>query len=117
MTKLLKIDYNKLHSLKSNFENVYYQFQNTHEELLELIENSDCVDDEKIEQYYQYLKRYERKIRELKADFSDMDLINRKIQQSCLNNVKLLKKKRLVKLQSNMKQNNDEYYDDDDLPF
>lgn len=105
-----QIDYNELIYLKSNLENLYYYFKDQHNNLLNMIENSECLDDEKFDIYHSYVKEYESLISLLKSNFIQLESNNKKIE-SCFSQTKLLKKKRLTKLESKMDKN------DDDLPF
>lgn len=112
---LTSIDYNKMMELNSYFETIYLILKNSHQELLKIIENGDCFDSEKKDQLFSYIKEYEAKIIELKSDIFSIDAENKKIQ-SCLSETRLLKKKRLTKLESNMSKRMEEI-DPLDLPF
>ena len=106
-----QIDYNELFYLKNDLEDLYFYFKDQHNNLLNMIENSECLDDEKFDIYYYHIKEYESLISLLKSNFIQLESNNKKIE-SCISQTKLLKKKRLVKLESKMGKNEDDY-----LPF
>lgn len=118
----MKIDYNELANLKSGIEELYDYLQKSHNDILKVIETAECVDDDKFDQFHSNIKEYESKIELLKSDFLSLSSENKKIQ-SCVSQVKLLKKKRLTKIESNIRKTdiddleftNDSDYDD--LPF
>lgn len=110
------IDYNTLLNLKNELEEIYCNFNVTHTNLLKLIEDGECFDDDKIEILYSYIKEYESKILILKADFLLLDAENKKIE-SCYSEARLLKKRRLTTLQSRMDKRNIRNDEDEDLPF
>ena len=97
----MNIDYNEIMALKKQIEELYPFLKQTHQNLLNLLENLDCYDDEKIDTIHSYVKEYESTISLLKSDFLKVNSENKKIE-SCLSQVKLLKKKRLTKLESNI---------------
>ena len=118
----MKIDYNDLMGLNLEFEQLYAHLRNAHNQLLKLINEVECLDNEKIDIYHTHIKEYEAKIAILKSDFFSLESENKKIE-SCLSQTRLLKKKRITKLESNiskkMKIDEEmEFIDDDpDLPF
>ena len=115
LNKIMKIDYNDIMNFKQKIEELYPYLRKAHQNILNLLEDLECIDDEKFDQYYSYIKEYEAQIENIKSDFLMLSSENKKIE-SCLNQTKLLKKRRLSKLQSNM---NDKYDPDDPnyLPF
>jgi len=101
MTKKSEIDYNVLMGFKKEIEKLYTYLNKAHNDTLKLIENIECVNDENIDKYYYIIKEYESKIELLKADFLLLSSENKKIE-SLINQTKLLKKKRLTKIESNI---------------
>lgn len=97
----MKIDYNDIMKFKQEIEKLYPYLQNAHSKILKILEDAECLEDEKIDIFYSYIKEYESKLNILKADFLYLESETNKIE-SCLSQVKLLKKKRLTKIQSNM---------------
>lgn len=100
-----KVDYNELMNFKKEIEELYTFFISTHGKILKLIEDAECVDDDKVEEFYSYTKLYESKIESLKSDFYELSSEHKKLE-SCLNQTKLLKKRRVTKLESQMKNKN-----------
>lgn len=107
----MKIDYNELAKLKRSIEELYTYLQRTHHDFLKVIENAECVDDDKFDQFHSSVKEYESKMELLKSEFLSLSSENKKIE-SCFSQVKLLKKKRLTKIESNIRK-----VDMDDLEF
>ena len=108
------VDYNEIIRFKQKIENLYFYFQKAHQEILDLLEDAECFDDEKIDELHSFMKEYEAKLEVLKSDFHLLNSENNKIK-SCISQTKLLKKKRVAKLKSNMRLGEDD--DDRDLPF
>jgi len=100
-----KVDYNELMNFKKEIEELYTFFISIHGKILKLIEDAECVDDDKVEEFYSYTKLYESKIESLKSDFYELSSEHKKLE-SCLNQTKLLKKRRVTKLESQMKNKN-----------
>jgi len=120
-----KIDYNTIVNLKNEIETIYSNFEEIHEDFVGIFNNAECFDDEKLDEYHSYLKEYQSALDILKADFFKLKSNNKKIE-SCISQTKLLKKKRLSRLESNLRKKNkaknvygnyDPEYDPDDLPF
>jgi len=97
-----KINYNDIMNFKKELEELYYHFSETHKKILNFLEDAECIDDEKLDVFHSYIKEYESKIENLKSDFYQLSSEQKKLE-SCLSQVKLLKKRRLTKLESNMK--------------
>jgi hypothetical protein len=115
----MKIDYNELMRLNQEFEELFEYLKNAHNQLLRLINDAECLDDEKIDDCHTYIKEYEAKISLLKSNFYSLESENKKIE-SCLSQTRLLKKKRITKLESNISKNikvEDDDIDMSDLPF
>lgn len=118
----MKADYNKLMYLNIEVEYLYGYFKDTHQNLLNIVDIAECLDDEKSDEYHSYVKEYEASLELLKSNFLLLKSHNKKIE-SCISQTKLLKKKRLKKLESNISKNhynnydNDNDNDDDGLPF
>ena len=120
----MKIDYNDIMKFKQEIEKLYPYLQNAHAKILKTLEDVECLDDEKLDTFYSYMKEYESKLNILKSDFLLLESENKKIE-SCISQVKLLKKKRLTKIQSNINPKNpfdgedEELFDieDDGMPF
>ena len=108
------INYNDLMNLKENFEDIFEYFRDSHQELLNIIEDGNCFDDSKMDDFYSFLSEYESTLNLLKSDFYKLKSSNSNIR-TCISQTKLLKKKRLSKIQSNMKTGS--YNNDDELPF
>ena len=112
-----QIDYNKLVYLKQELEEIYIYFEEQHNNLLNMIENSECLDDEKYDIYHSNTKEYEALISLLKSNFMQLESKNKNIE-SCFSQTKLLKKKRLTKLDSKMNISLSQYNNDvNDIPF
>ena len=47
-----KVDYNDLIRLKQDIEKIYPFLENAHTKILKIIEDIECLDDEKIDIYY-----------------------------------------------------------------
>jgi len=111
----MEINYNNLMHVKQKIEDIYISFKKIHQNFLNVIEDSDCIDTEKIDTYYSYLKEYEAILEILNSNFSMLNAENKRIE-SCFSQTKVLKKKRLTKLNSkiNTEEEDDEYLD---LPF
>ena len=121
----MKIDYNNIVEFKKRVEILYDYFEKTHQNLLNLLEDAECIDDEKFDQYHSYLKEYDALLDTIKSKFFALESENKKIE-SCFSQTKLLKKRRLTKLESNMKRkyedkdDEDEFFDEEEnklLPF
>lgn len=112
----MKIDYNELMRLNQEFETLYSHLRDAHNEFLKIINDAECLDDEKIDIFHSYTKEYEAKIATLRSDFYSLESENKKIE-SCLSQTRLLKKKRVTKLESNISKNMKIEDDDLDLPF
>lgn len=97
-----KVNYNDIMNFKNELEELYGYFENTHKNILKFLEDAECIDDEKTDEFHSYIKEYESKLEILKSDFYQLSSENKKLE-SCLSQVKLLKKKRVTKLTSNMK--------------
>lgn len=106
-----KIDYNELMRFKKEIENLYLYLRKSHIDALKLIENIECIDTKNIDKYYSLIKEYEAKIELLKSDFLLLSSENKKIE-SLINQTKLLKKKRLTKIGSNIEEPDDEPVDE-----
>ena len=103
--------------LNREVEDLYIYFKDTHQNLLNIVDIGECLDDEKNDEYHSYVKEYEASLELLKSNFLLLKSHNKKIE-SCISQTRLLKKKRLKKLESNISKNHyhkDE--DDDGLPF
>ena len=117
-----KVDYNDIMQFKKELEELYDYFENTHKKVLKFLEDAECIDDEKVDDFHSHIKNYESKMENLKSDFYLLSSEQKKLE-SCLNQTKLLKKRRLTKLASNMKKPSnhgdlDEIFDEEkDLPF
>ena len=115
----MQVDYNEIIKFKKEIEKLYQYLKFSHENILKMIEDIECIDDEKFDMFHSLIKEYESKIEIIKSDFLLLNSENKKIE-SCLSQVKLLKKKRLTKIKSNMCDKSNDSYDDDeddDLPF
>ena len=112
MKKDKKINYNELIHFKKEIEELYIYMKKAHYDTLKLIENVECIDDENMDKYYTRIKEYESKIELLKSNFLLLSSENKKIE-SLINQTKLLKKKRLTKISSNM--TNEKYNDEDEF--
>lgn len=97
-----KINYNDIMEFKKEFEQLYVYFENTHLKILKLLEDAECIDDEKTDEFHSYIKEYESKLETLKSNFHELSSEHKKLE-SCLSQVKLLKKRRVTKIESNMK--------------
>lgn len=104
----VKVNYNDIMQFKKELEDVYYHFTETHKKILRFLEDAECIDDEKIDVFHSYIKEYESKLENLKSDFYQLSSENKKLE-SCLSQVKLLKKKRLIKIASNMKKPSNDF--------
>ena len=100
-----KVNYNDIMNFKKELEELYEYFKFTHEKILKLLEDAECVDDDKVDEFHSHIKEYESKLENLKSDFYQLSSEHKKLE-SCLNQTKLLKKRRLTKLASNMKKQN-----------
>lgn len=107
------INYNKLYELKNHIEEIYRYFNDIHSNFINLIEDAECLDDEKFDLFHSMIKEYDSDLNTLKSNFLTLKSDNKKIE-SCFSQTKLLKKKRMVKLNSKMSKD-DKY--DDDIPF
>jgi uncharacterized coiled-coil DUF342 family protein len=109
------VDYNDIMNFKNEIEELYSHFQNTHQKILKILEDSECIDDDKIDSFHSYIKEYESKLETLKSDFYQLSSENKKLE-SCLSQVKLLKKRRVTKIESNMKNSGKkwEFFDADE---
>lgn len=114
----MKIDYNDIMKFKIEIENLYPYLQNAHSKILKLLEEAECLDDEKIDTFYSYIKEYESRINVIKADFLYLESENKKLE-SCMSQVRLLKKRRLTKIESNINSKNSSWDGDpfEDHPF
>ena len=112
------VNYNDIMNFKKELEELYEYFNLAHKKILKLLEDAECVDDDKVDEFHSYIKEYESKLEILKSDFHLLSSEQKKIE-SCINQTKLLKKKRVTKLKSNMKKNIEdiEGEDGEDLPF
>lgn len=114
------IDKNQIWNVKIKLEDLHKELRYRHTELLEVMEDSDCIpDNEKdFNKFYSTLKLYESEIEKIKSMIISLKSHNTNIE-SQYNQVKLLKKRRNVKLESKLNLDNDcdNGYDDDDLPF
>lgn len=113
--KKQEIDYNDLIKFKSKIEELFYDISSLHEDYIEIINDGDCFDDDKIDDFYSYLKDYKSSFYLLKSDFNKLKSHNEKIK-SCMSQTKIMKKKRMSKLNSNMRDTSKDILDDD-LPF
>jgi len=102
----MNVDYNDVIKFKKEIEELYVYLKRTHENILNIIEDIECIDDDKFDTYYSYIKGYESKLDILKSDFFLLESENKKIK-SCISQIKLLKKKRLTKINSNIIIEND----------
>lgn len=109
----MPIDRNQIWKTKSKLEDLYNLFRKRHNEILELLDDADCISDEDSNKFYSLLKEYESDIEQVEARFLILKSNNTRIK-SLFNDTRLLKKRRLAKLESNMEYNRDY---DDDLPF
>jgi uncharacterized coiled-coil DUF342 family protein len=112
----MKVDYNELMQLNQEFDTLYSYLKNSHNNLLKIINEAECLDDEKIDIFHSYIKEYEAKLATLKSDFYSLVSENKKIE-SCLSQTRLLKKKRMTKLESRISKNSDDVSDFFDSPF
>ena len=124
------IDRNKIFNTKIKIEHLYWLLKDRHQELLNLIEDCDCIDDEKSDDFYSILKEYESEVEKIESILISLKSQNTKIE-SLFSEVKLLKKKRLTKIESKIsKYENVEFNEDlivynedcdedteEDLPF
>lgn len=97
-----KVDYNDIMGFKKELEQLYVHFENTHKNMLKFLEDAECIDDEKVDEFHSHIKEYESKLETLKSDFYQLSSEQKKLE-SCLNQTKILKKRRVTKLESNMK--------------
>ena len=97
-----KVDYNDIMNFKKELEELYEYFENSHKKVLKLLEDAECVDDDKVDDFHSHIKEYESKLELLKSEFHQLSSEQKKLE-SCLNQTKLLKKRRVTKLESNMK--------------
>lgn len=97
-----KVDYNDIMGFKKELEQLYVHFENTHKNMLKFLEDAECIDDDKVDEFHSHIKEYEAKLENIKSDFYQLSSEQKKLE-SCLNQTKILKKRRVTKLESNMK--------------
>lgn len=107
---------NDIYNLRKRYESFYYHFKKNHQELLNILEDGDCIPEENYDKLYSIIKEYEADLDKFESAFLTLSSNNNKIK-SLFNETKLLKKKRVAKLTSNMNDDMDEEIDEDDLPF
>lgn len=113
----MEIDNNKIVKFKRELEKLYSFFEETHEDILKILEDTDCVDSEKFDEFNSRLKDYESQLELIKSDFNKLKSENKKIE-SCMSETRILKKRRMTKVESNMKKksnNNHNNYDMNDI--
>ena len=110
------INYNHLHEVKEHIENMFYNLQEAHQDIIDIIEDADCLDGEKYDEVYSTIKEYEAEIEQIKANFMTLKSKNKKLQ-SCLSQTRMMKKLRVTKLESQIYQKHKDEIDDADLPF
>lgn len=113
------IDRNGIYNLRHRYEDFYEIFKRTHQELLNILEDADCIPTENFDKLYSTLKEYEGDLDKFESMFMILSSNNNKIK-SLYNETRLLKKKRVATLQSNMERVYDEVDEEeifDNLPF
>ena len=108
-----EINYNQFQKVKQSIEALYQAFVETHNEYLNVAEDVECFDDEKINEIHSTLMEYDAEIDKMKASLFMMQSKNKTIR-SYFNQTRLMKKARLTKIESKMNQPEVSY---DGLPF
>lgn len=112
------IDKNLIWKVKLNLEKLHSELKERHNELLYVLEDSDCIPDneEDFNKFYSSLKEYESDIEKIESMLIVLKSHNTKIE-SLYNQVKILKKRRVTKLKSNLELVDDDDCGDDNMPF
>lgn len=112
------VDRNQIWKLKRKLEALHDELRYRHTELSEIIEDADCIPDneEDFNKFYSTLKLYESDIEKINSMIILLKSHNTNIE-SQYNQIKLLKKRRSVKLESNLNLDGGVDDDDDLLPF
>jgi len=91
-------EFDELLNLKKKIEEFSPTLTETYNNINKIIENLDCLDTEKFDQIMSLLKEYSADIEKIKTDFLLLKITHTRME-SCLNETKILKKKRLFRLE------------------
>ena len=88
----------------------------TYDDINKIVQNLDCLDVDKFDQIMSLIKEYDADVEKIKNDLNLLKITHTRMK-ACLSETRLLKKKRLFKLERNKKiteENDEDYFD---LPF
>lgn len=106
-------EFDELLNLKKKIEEFSPTLLETYNNINKIIENLDCLDTDKFDQIMSLLKEYSADIEKIKTDFLLLKITHTRME-ACLNETKILKKKRLFRLEK-VKNNREAQQEIDEL--
>lgn len=110
------VERTEVYNLRTRYESFYFLFKEQHQQILNILENLDCISEENYDKLYSVLKEYQSDLDKFESLFLILESDANKVK-SLYNPTILLKKKRVATLASRMKDESDGEYDPLDLPF
>lgn len=105
-------EFDELLNLKTKIEEFSPTLIESYDNINKIIENLDCLDTDKFDQIMSLIKEYIADIEKIRTDFILLKITHTRME-ACMNETKILKKKRLFRLEK--VKNNKQTQEIDDL--